>query len=184
MLTSTVAGQVVVLGCKASIAVLLLAAGGAKLADLPGFASTVRLFTPASAAGWFPASAAPVIAAGELAAGAASLAMPRAGWINPIVVAICGSFLVVWIAGFARHRGRSCQCFGGLSHSVFSGAGIGRAAGLVLAAGVALLDVPQQAVALSMGGQLGLLAIGVLIAVAAFSAAAATGGRREGARWA
>ena len=37
---------VAVLSSKAVIAVLLLAAGGAKLADLSGFASTVRLFVP------------------------------------------------------------------------------------------------------------------------------------------
>ncbi len=176
--------QVVVLGCKASLAVLLLTAGGAKLADLPGFAATVRLFGPTTAPDWFAAAAAPAIAAAELAAGAGSLALPSAGWINPIVLAICCCFLAVWIIGFARHRGRACQCFGGLSRSAFSAAGIGRTAGLVLAAGVALVPVPPIAVALGLGGQLGLLGTGALVAVAAFGAAAATGGRREGTRWA
>jgi hypothetical protein len=39
--------SVIVLAAKAAVAVLLLMAGGAKLADLAGFASTVRLFLPA-----------------------------------------------------------------------------------------------------------------------------------------
>lgn len=183
MVASSIAAQVLVLGCKASLAVLLLTAGGAKLADLPGFAANVRLFWPATAPDWV-AAVAPVIAGTELAAGAGSLALPRVGWINPIVLAICCCFLAVWIIGFARHRGRACNCFGGLSRSAFSAAGIGRTAGLVLVAGVALVPVPPVAVALGVGGELGLLGTGALVAVAAFCAAAVTGGRREGTRWA
>src|SRR5208282_5782561 len=38
-----------ILAAKAAVAVVLLASGGAKLADLTGFAGTIRLFTPARA---------------------------------------------------------------------------------------------------------------------------------------
>ncbi len=39
-----------VLAAKTAIAVLLLIAGGAKMADLAGFGSAIRLFVPASSA--------------------------------------------------------------------------------------------------------------------------------------
>jgi hypothetical protein len=169
--------QIAVLGCKSVIAVLLLAAGGAKLADRPGFASTVRLFGPSrfsrsSRASLLLASA---IAAGELAAGALSLSVPQLRWPNFVVVVICVAFLGTWTFGFSRHRGRSCHCFGALSGRGFDRAGIARSAVLLLAALAASAPVPAQATQLGPGGQLALLAGGALIAVAAYSAAAAAG---------
>src|SRR5207245_2542215 len=81
---------VLALGCKAALAVLLLAAGGAKLADLGEFATTVALFLPrrpgrepgGRGPGGWGHSVALAIAAGEIVAGAASLAIPRAWWLN------------------------------------------------------------------------------------------------------
>lgn len=180
---------VAVLSCKAVIAVLLLAAGGAKLADLPGFAGTVRLFVPRSSgaasldwqtqavrsADGSPQIAlrlATGIAAGELAVGAVSLSVPQARWPNLIVLASCVAFLVTWSIGYGRHRGRSCRCFGALSARGFDRAGIVRAAVLVLAALAATTAVPVHAVQLGLGGQLALLAGGALIACATYSAAA------------
>lgn len=177
--------QVVVLGCRAAIAVLLLAAGGAKLADLPGFASAVRLFLPGAVPTALPRGLAGAVAVIELTLGAGSLALPSLRWLSGGVLVICCCFLAVNLAGYARHRGQSCRCFGGLSRGGFGAAGIIRAAGLTLAAGVALAGVPQRAVTLSTVAELGLLAAGALVAVAAFSAAAAVGGRpsaRPGAR--
>src|SRR5258708_8600148 len=55
------------LGAKAAVAVLLLVAGGAKLADLSGFASAIRLFLPAAAPR-------PVLAALPAASGGLALA--------------------------------------------------------------------------------------------------------------
>ncbi len=49
----------VALACKAVVAVLLVAAGGAKLADLPGFAASVRLFLPGTTASGWPAPSRP-----------------------------------------------------------------------------------------------------------------------------
>ncbi len=186
--------QAVVLGCRAVIAVLLLAAGGAKLADLPGFASAVRLFMPRNLPSALPRGLAGAVAVFELALGAGSLALPRVSWLGGGVLVICACFLAVSVAGFARHRGQPCRCFGGLSAGGFGAAGIIRAAGLTLAAGVATAGVPASAVALSAAARLGLLAAGVLVAGAAFSAAAATarsggrpgaspGGRRAGPGW-
>ncbi len=167
--------QIAVLGCKAVIAVLLLAAGGAKLADLTGFASTVRLFVPVPALRSHRGSLllAGGIAAGELAAGAVSLSVPQPRWPNLVVLTICVAFLITWTVGFVRHRGRSCRCFGALSVRGFNQAGIARAAVLVLAALAATAEVPARTVHLGLGGQLALLAGGALIACAAYSAAAA-----------
>lgn len=171
----TTAAQVAVLGCKAVIAVLLLAAGGAKFADLAGFASTVRLFVPVPAlrSGRGPLLLAAGIAAGELAAGAVSLAVPQPRWPSLVVLVICAAFLTVSVIGFARHRGRSCRCFGALSARGFDRAAIVRAALLVLAAAAATVPVPALAVQLSLDAQLGLLAGGALVAAATGSAAVA-----------
>ena len=166
--------QLAVLGCKASIAVLLLAAGGAKLADLGGFAATVRLFVP----GYARALAAS-IAAGEVVAGAASLSLPAVGWLNPAVLGICCCFVVVSAVGYSRYPGHLCRCFGALSRRGLTRAGIARAAALTLAAAAATASVPPVAIKLSLLTRLGLLGGGALVAMAAFSAAAAAGAKRE-----
>jgi hypothetical protein len=172
------------LACKAIIAVTLLAAGGAKLADLPGFAATVRLFVPRHPAAPAPRAVAIGIAAGEIAVGAASLSSPRAGWLNVVVLAVCLGFLSVSVIGYFRHRGRACHCFGALSVRTFSLAGIARAALLAIAAGVAIGPVRAQVVAVGVAGQLGLLAAAVVLVAATWSAAAALGHADSQARWA
>ncbi len=184
MLVTNTVLQVGVLGCKAGIAVLLLAAGGAKLADLRGFAASVRLFLPRGTGDWLPATLARGIAAGELAAGAASLTVPLVRWLNVVVLAICVSFLAVAAAGYLWHRGRPCRCFGALSRRGFSAAGMLRAGGLVLAALVATVRVPLSSVQLGAGPSVALLACAVLVAAAAFGAAtaAAAGGGKADSR--
>ncbi|HEY3907527.1 MAG TPA: MauE/DoxX family redox-associated membrane protein [Streptosporangiaceae bacterium] len=172
---------VAVLSCKAVIAVLLLAAGGAKLADLSGFASTVRLFLPRPARARSPQLAAG-IAVGELAAGAVSLSVPQARWPSLVVLAVCVAFALTWSVGYVRHRGRSCRCFGALSAREFDQAGVVRAGVLVLAALAAAAPVPVLSVQLGLGGRLALLAGGALIAGATCSAAAAAGPRQALAR--
>jgi hypothetical protein len=173
--------QIAVLGAKTSIAVLLLAAGGAKLADRAGFAATVRLFVPGAVPGALAVSSvlAAVIAMGEIVTGVASLSLPAVGWVNPVVLVICCGFLVTWTVGYARHAGRPCRCFGALSRRGFTRAGIGRAACLTLAAVAATAAVPQAALQLTLVTRLGLLAGGTLVAVAAFTAAAAAGAKPE-----
>ena len=88
---------VFVLAAKAAIAVLLIAAGGAKLADPVGFTAAIRLFVPPPAArrrALVPAVAAAVIAA-ELVAGAVSLCWPAAAWANLAVLVLACGFTVV-----------------------------------------------------------------------------------------
>jgi hypothetical protein len=176
---------VVALGCKAVIAVLLLTAGGAKLADLAGFAATVRLFAPRRTGQRLLRGAALVIALGEIGSGAASLSSPRLGWLNLAVLAICASFVLVSVAGYGWHRGRSCRCFGALSARSFSLAAIARAALLTIAAVVAAVPVRAALISLGPPGRLGLLAAACLVSAAAFSAAAALGASRDSERgWA
>jgi Methylamine utilisation protein MauE len=166
---------VVALGCKAAVAVLLVAAGGAKLADLPGFAATVRQFWPVS---FWPGSArqvAGVIAIAELALGAASLSSPRARWLNLVVLGLSVGFVAVAAAGYRWHRGRSCRCFGALSRRGFSLAGIGRAFLIALAAAVATIPAGSALTGLGLAGRLGLLAGALLVALAVGSAAVAAG---------
>jgi hypothetical protein len=175
---------VAVLGAKAALAVMLLVAGGAKLADLAGFAAAVRLFTPRRLAG--SASAPPVlrgaalaIALGELALGAASLTSPAVGWLNPVVLVVGCGFVAVSGYGYAFHRGRSCRCFGALSQRRFDMAGIGRAVVVAAVAGVACMGVPLSAVRLGLGGRGLLLAAAGLLAGIAFTAARALAASRD-----
>src|SRR5260370_14351828 len=142
MHATSAAAQVVVLGCKAAIAVLLLAAGGAKLADLTGFGASVALFLPPRVPAALIRSAAAGIAVGEIAAGAASLSAPRVGWLNVVVFGICCCFLAIWTVGYLRYAGQPCRCFGAMSRGRFTAVGIGRIAGLVVAAATATISVP------------------------------------------
>lgn len=167
------------LACKAAVAVLLVAAGGAKLADLPGFAATVRLFLPARTAPGIRLAVAVTVAAGEIAIGAASLSSPQAGWLNPAVLALCGGFMLVSALGYLRFPGRACNCFGALSGRSFSPAAIGRAALLTAVAALALAPVDAPLIRLGAASRLGLLAGAALIAWCACTAAAAIGAGRD-----
>jgi hypothetical protein len=163
-----VAVDVGMAGAKAGLAVLLLVAGAAKLAGLDGFAATVRLFVPAGLRRrprWLPRLIALTVALGELGLGGASLAAPAAGWLNLAVLAAGGGFVVVSVIGYARHRGRSCRCFGALSRRRFDRAGIGRALIIAAVAAVPLAGLPASAVR----GLL--LAAAFVLAAGAFTAA-------------
>jgi len=169
-------GDLAPLGAKAVLAVLLLVAGGAKLADLAGFAASVRLFTPRRVA--TSASSGPLlrrvalaVALGELALGAASLTSPALGWLNPVVLAVGCAFVAVSGAGYAFHRGRSCRCFGALSQRRFDRAGLARAVVVAALAGVALAAVPPSSIRLGLADRGLLLAASCLLTFVAFTAA-------------
>jgi hypothetical protein len=170
---------VIALSAKTLIAVLLVAAGGAKLADLPGFAGVVALFVPASVPLRLLRGAALGLAVGEIVIGAASLTSPGLGWLNPVVLGVGCSFLVVSAVGFTWHRGRSCHCFGALSTRTFNPAGIGRAAVIVAGAALGMVPVRSSLIQLSPASRLGLLAGAALVAWAAFTAAAAVADRGQ-----
>jgi hypothetical protein len=174
----------VILAAKAALAVMLLVAGGAKLADLTGFAAAVRLFTPRRLAGAASAPtalrmAAAGLALAELALGGASLAAPEAGGLNLAVLALACGFVVVAAAGYVFHRGRSCRCFGALSRRRFDRAGIGRAAAVAVVAAVATTSVPAADIQLGPAAH-GLLAgAACLLAGVAFTAARALAVSRD-----
>ena len=166
------------LGAKAMLAVMLLVAGGAKLADLAGFAASVRLFTPRRVAA--SASAEPLlrwlalaVALGELALGTVSLTSPALGWLNPAILAVGCAFVAVSGAGYAFHRGRSCRCFGALSQRRFDRAGLARAVLVAALAGVAMAAVPPSSIRLSLADRGLLLAASCLLTFVTFTAARA-----------
>jgi hypothetical protein len=174
-----------ILGAKALLAVMLLVAGGAKLADLDSFAASVRLFLPrrrwpgappAAAAGMLasPATARRIgraVALAELGLGGASLAAPAIAPLNLAVLGTAGCFAAVSGIGFAFHRGRSCLCFGALSRRKFDLAGLIRAGAVVALAGAAAVPVAPAQVALTSAGHGLLLAGSAFIAFVAFTAA-------------
>jgi hypothetical protein len=109
--------DVLALAAKSAVAVVLLVAGGAKMADVAGFATTVRLFVPR----WTPypirAVAASAIALSEITLGGASLSAPGLAWIDLAVLAMTAAFVAVSAAGLAFYRGgraaASGHCPGG-----------------------------------------------------------------------
>jgi hypothetical protein len=165
--------DLLILGAKSALAMMLLVAGGAKLADLDGFTATARMFVPRPALRTAVRAVAIAIAFGEVALGAASLSVPAAWWVNPVVLALACAFVAVSAAGYARFRGRSCQCFGALSRRKFDAWGVARAAVIVVAAAVAMTGVRPSALAIPVAARAGLLAAALVVALAAFTAARA-----------
>jgi hypothetical protein len=176
---------VAILGAKAVLAVMLLVAGAAKLAGLDGFAATVRLFLPRAvlvrggALARAPRWIALAVAAGEVALGGASLGAPQASWLNPVVLAAGCAFVLVSVAGFAFHRGRSCRCFGALSQRRFDLPGIGRSVAVAVLAGVTMAGVPASSVRLGPGGRGLLIGAALLLALVAFTAARVLAASRD-----
>lgn len=170
-----------VLAAKAAVAVVLLASGGAKLADLTGFAGTIRLFVPSRALPLAQAAAV-AFAVAELLTGAVSLCWPVLGWVNFVALVLSGGFAVVAAVGYARHRGRPCRCFGALSRSGFGLPGLLRALAILAVAVVACLPVrPAPQLHFALAFHLLLLAGAVLMAAAAAVAAQALLGQPDSA---
>jgi Methylamine utilisation protein MauE len=167
---------VLALTAKALVAVLLLVAGGAKLADLTGFAAAVRLLIPLRLPGSTARTAALAVAVAELALGLASLSSPATGWLNLAVLAVARGFVAVSVLGYAFHRGRSCRCFGALSpRRKFDALGMARAVVIAGAAGLATAGLPRAVVTIGTGDRILLLLTAALTSLAAFSAARALG---------
>lgn len=168
---------VLVLAAKAAVAVLLLASGGAKLADVAGFAAAIRLFVPARAVARLSSAlpaAAISVAAAELIAGGVSLCWPAAGWVNLAVLALGCAFAAAAGLGYARHRGRPCHCFGALTRRGFSAGTLLQALVIVAAAALACQRVhPAAQLRLGAGMHVLLLTAAVLLVAAACTAAKA-----------
>ncbi|MGO8961624.1 MAG: MauE/DoxX family redox-associated membrane protein [Streptosporangiaceae bacterium] len=167
---------VVTLGAKAAVAVLLLVAGGAKLADVAGFAAAIQLFVPARVSPRLrtrlPAASA-ALALTELLTGAASLCLPADRWLNWLVLALACGFVVVATVGYARHRGRPCRCFGALTRRSFGVRTLGQALLIAVVAGLAVRPVRTAQLDLGLAAHLLLLAAASLVTLAAFTAARA-----------
>ena len=165
---------VVTLAARAGLAVVLLAAGGAKLAGIDDFAAAVGLFVPARLRALRPDRAiAAAIAGLEVAAGAISLAWPVLRWAGLLVLVLAAGFTVVAAIGFARHRGRPCHCFGALTRRGFGPRSLVQAVLLTCAAAVALRAVPTADVSLTLTQRVLLLAAAAVLSLAAGTAARA-----------
>jgi hypothetical protein len=168
-----------ILGAKAGLAVLLLVAGGAKLADLAGFEAAIRQLVPGRRRQLGPV-AAPAIAAAELAAGVASLCWPALGFVNVAVLGLAIGFAVVAAAGYARRRGQPCRCFGALTRRAFGRRELGQSVAIMAAAAIAARPVVPATVQLAGAAHLLLLCGAGLTVLAAFTAARALqAGRTE-----
>ncbi|HUZ36593.1 MAG TPA: MauE/DoxX family redox-associated membrane protein [Streptosporangiaceae bacterium] len=171
--------NLVALAAKAGLAVMLLVAGSAKLADLASFAAAVRLLLTFRVPRGAVRAAALAVALTELVAGVASLVLPSAGWINPVVLALACGFVLVSGLGYLFHRGRSCRCFGALSNRRFDLAGIARSLAIAATAAVAMVRVPPAMTGVGPGSRTLLLASAAVVGLAAFSAARALGSARK-----
>lgn len=169
----------IALAAKSALAVMLLVAGGAKLADLDGFAGTVRLFIPRRGPRWIREQAAPGVAVTELVAGAVSLSAPGLHWVNLAVFALGIVFVAISAIGYARYRGRSCRCFGALSRRKFDWPGIFRSIAIAAVAAVGTAHIPPGSVRISVITQILLLAVAALLAAVAFTAARALAVSRD-----
>jgi hypothetical protein len=146
-----------ILGAKSLLAVMLVIAGGAKLADLAGFAATTRLFMPWRVPRAVIRGCALGIALAELGLGAASLSSPSVGWLNPVIFTLACGFVGVSAVGYAFYRGRSCRCFGALSQRKFDVVGILRSVAIAAVAAIAMSGVRVTSVQVG-GAERGLLA--------------------------
>jgi hypothetical protein len=162
-----------VLCAKAAFAVILIIAGGAKLADLAGFAEVLRLLIGTR----WPAPAYICIATGtafaEVLLGCASLSFPAAKWVNLLALIAGCAFVIVSVTGLALHRGRSCNCFGALSRIKFDVQGVFRSVIFAVFALLAMIGVGPSAVRLGVTTQVLLLAAGAMLISVSFAAAKA-----------
>lgn len=164
-----------VLTAKVIVAVMLLVAGSAKLADVTGFAAAVRLLIPVRVRAVTGRAMAVTVAVAEVALGLASLSSPATSWLNLVVFGFACGFVAVSVLGYAFHRGHSCRCFGALSRRKFDALGIVRAVAIAAAAALATASLPRAMVEIGAADRALLLLTAAVISLAAFSAARALG---------
>jgi hypothetical protein len=127
----------VLLSARSVLAVVLLAAGAAKLADLRAFETTILgLGNGMSARG--ARMLALVLAASEAGIGFASLAGVWPGAVDIAVLALLVVFAGVTAYAWRRNPGGRCRCFGALSESRFGPREMARSV-LLAATGVAVV---------------------------------------------
>ena len=169
----------IALAAKAGLAVVLIVAGAAKLADLPSFVAAARLLLPSRVPhAWLRMAAYGVVGI-ELGVGSISLALPNQTWLNTVVCVIACGFVLASAYGFATHRGRPCACFGGISGTTFDSSGVFRSVLVAISAAVALHDVPSTSAELTWSQRTLLAGAALLLAAVAFTAARALSMGRE-----
>jgi hypothetical protein len=172
--------DVLVLAIKAGLALTLLTAGSAKLADVNSFAATVRLFVPRRVPGFATRGIAGGTGLAELLIGSASFSFPSIAWVNVVVLVAGCVFVAVSGVGYLFHRGVTCRCFGRLSRRSFDAPALARSLGIAgLAAFVAVSTVSPGAVDLTAVAHLLLLATAALLVASTFTAARALGAVAE-----
>ena len=157
---------------KATFAVILIIAGGAKLADLTGFAAVFRLFITMRLPAPVYAYMATGTALAEAFLGCVSLSFPAVKWVNLTALIAGCAFVVVSVTGLVFHRGRSCNCFGALSRIKFDARGVFRSLILAAFAVLAMIGASPSA-RLCATSQLLLLATGAMLSAVSFTAAKA-----------
>lgn len=111
---------------KLILALVLLTAGAAKLADLQAFRRTLeRLELPLAQA------AAAAVALGEIATGGVSLAGLFPHETNLALLAVTALFVVISAYGLRKHAGAPCRCFGSLYESRFNASSLMRSIALL-----------------------------------------------------
>jgi hypothetical protein len=165
--------NLIILIAKAILSVTLLVAGSAKLADVSSFSVTLRMFVSLAIPQSFIRFAAVTIAVAEVTAGLLSMTFPSIYLMNGVIAALCGAFFVVSVLGYLNFRESSCACFGGLSQRKFDAVGMGRGAGLLILAAVALQRVPTSTIQLTASSRLLLGAAEVMLCLTTFIAARA-----------
>jgi uncharacterized membrane protein YphA (DoxX/SURF4 family) len=165
---------------QATVGLVLLGAGGAKLADLSGFAVTLgRLGLPQR----WGEPAARGVAAAEVSLGALSLANVAPRIVSVVVFAFTLGFVAV-TAYAARWRPQlRCRCFGALAETRFGPVSVLRSVLLAAAGGLVVAGVtPGRGVVYGVTATVLLLAVAAVFAAGCAAAANAVDLVRKGAQ--
>ncbi|HEV7235391.1 MAG TPA: MauE/DoxX family redox-associated membrane protein [Ktedonobacteraceae bacterium] len=165
--------QVIVLLIRALLAVVLVAAGAAKLADTRSFAATLRGLKVPLGRGFLLRGLALGLPLVEVGAGIAVVTGFWSTIINGIVLVLMGSFSIVVVIALSMKLNVACRCFGTLSDSQFSPKGLVRSLLLTILAGVVFWagNTYEPALNLPLGAVVPLVAGYLLFALAAAQAA-------------
>jgi uncharacterized membrane protein YphA (DoxX/SURF4 family) len=129
--------QAMIILIRTSLAAVLVAAGAAKLADLPGFATTLMGLGVPTRPSLLIRVLTYAIPFLELGVGVVAVSGLWPTVLDGALLILMLSFSIVVIVALRRHLSVACRCFGALSASQFSGKGLARNVFLtILALGV------------------------------------------------
>lgn len=167
--------QIAVLLLRASLAIILLAAGAAKLADTRNFSTTLIELGVPTRRPLLIRKIALFVPLVEVGLGMAIVSDLWPTIVDGAVLALMGSFSAVVIIALRKKLKVTCRCFGALSDSQFSSKGLIRSVGLTMAALAVIWGgrtvSPQQN---ASPGMVALLMVGCLLFALASAQAART----------